>query len=129
MKKLCFVSLIVVSIFLNSCDDPVSSTQYYYYEFFTVTKAYYTSVPEPTTDSFSAMESYKEQLRSHQAEFLDSGHDATQKDIYDLMTSTGFSASETNGAIEFLNSIGNNVLIFEYKLSNNYYVILYLEKL
>jgi hypothetical protein len=129
--ELIVIGLIVVGLFLNSCDD-VTKTEtetQYYYEIFRLTKTNFNSVPLPSTLTFNAIKSYRNSLKNYSVEFIGSGTDATQNDIYSLLTQRGMTPSETNDEISLLNSVGNNVLIFEYAYSDSYYVIIYVEKL
>jgi hypothetical protein len=132
MKRIgLFVGLIIVGAFLTGCDTPVSSeeTQYYYYEFIRISKINYNSVTYPTAFTFSALRTYRDRLESKSVEIMESGSDATRRDLYDFMTSRGSSASEANAELAFLNSVGNNVILFEYAYDNNYYVAVYVEKI
>ena len=132
MKKVGFfiVGIFIIGLFLNSCDTGTETkTQYYYYEAFTISKSNFNSVSLPSTATFNAIKSYRNSLKNYSAEFLGSGTDSTQDDIYSLLTQRGMSPAEANNEISLLNSVGNNVLIFNYAYNNNYYVIMYLEKL
>ena len=122
-KNMAILAIIGITFFLFACDTttgPETKTQYYYYEFFRISKANYNSVSLPSSATFNAIKSYRNSLKNYSVEFIASGTDATQQDIYDLMTSRGISASDANNEISLMNSIGNDVLIFEYALNNRH---------
>jgi hypothetical protein len=125
------VGLIIVGILLTGCDTPTSESnrQYYYYDFFTISRTDYESITEPTTNTFDSVKSYRDELISKKIEPLFSGSDATQQDLYDFMVARGASASEANGLIDFLNTVGNNVVVFQHATDNNLRVIGYVERL
>jgi hypothetical protein len=131
--RLVFLGVLMTALVFsfNGCDNLTSNskTQYYYYEFFRISKSNFNSVALPSTATFSAVKNYNDKLKKYSVEFLGSGTDATRQDIYDLLTSRGFSASQANAEIELLNSIGNDAAVFEYTLNNYYYIIAYVEKL
>jgi len=135
MKNKKFWTLILaVSILfgtiLTGCKEPEpEKTQYYYYEFFRITKTNYNSVALPSTATFSSIKNYRDRLKNYSVEFISSGTDATQDDIYSLMTQRGMSPTEANNEISFLNSVGNDVLYAQYTLDSNFYIIIYIEKL
>jgi hypothetical protein len=68
----------------SSSSAPSSSPQYYYYELFRISKTDFNSVTAPSSPTFSAIENYRNQLKTHSVETLASGTDATQTDIYIL---------------------------------------------
>jgi len=133
MKRIGFfiVGIIIVGLFFNSCDtstEPEIKTQYYYYEVFRISKSNFNSVSMPSSPTFNAIKSYRNSLKNYSVEFIGSGTDATQNDIYSLMTQRGMTPTEANNEISLLNSIGNDVLWFQYVYDSNYYIIMYLEK-
>jgi hypothetical protein len=132
MKRLFLAVFIAALVFsFSGCDTPTSGskTQYYYYEFFRISKSNYNSVALPSSATFSVIKNYRDKLKNYSVESIGSGTDATRQDIYDLLTSRGLSASQTNAEIELLNSVGNNAAAFEYALNSSYCVIAYVEKL
>jgi hypothetical protein len=110
-------------------EPPITNRQYYYYDFFTISKTDYDSITESTANTFDAVKSYKDELKSIIVETVVSGYDTTQQDLYGFLIDRGSSASEANGAISFLNSVGNNIVVFNHADDNTLYVIGYVEKL
>jgi hypothetical protein len=132
VKRLGFfvVCLILAGLFLGSCDNGTGAkTQYYYYEGFRILESSLGAVPTPSAPTFSAIKSYRDSLKTYSVEFLISGTDTTQDELYSLLTQRGMTPSEANEEIDFLNSIGNNILFADYALDNRYVIIIYLEKL
>jgi len=135
-KKIWTVILLISLVFgtiLTGCKEPepepdTQKTQYYY-EIFRISKTNYYSVSLPSTATFNTIKNYRNQLKNYSVEFISSGTDATQDDIYSLITQRGMSPTEANQEISFLNSIGNDLFYFQYIPDSNYYIILYLEKI
>jgi len=121
--------IIIAGLFLTGCSD--SDTQHYYYEAFSITKSNYNSISYPNFQniSFETMKDYRDKLRNKMSEFLGSGTDATEDEIFELLTSRGCSAHDANIILDFLNSNGNFVIDFNHAYDSNLYIILYLEKL
>ena len=136
-KHLAILAIVGINVFFVACDDTEpetktgseTKTQYYFYEVFRISKANYNSVSLPSSITFNAIKSYRNSLKNYSVEFIGSGTDATQSDIYSLLTQRGMTPSETNSEISLLNSVGNNVLLFQYVYDNNFYIIMYVEKL
>ena len=130
MKKIgvFFIGIMIIGLFLNSCDDGTKE-QYYYYEGFTITKTNFNSVPFPSSATFNAIKNYRNSLKNYMVDFLESGTDATENDIYSLLTLSGMTPSEANAEIKLLKNVGNNVGIFTHAYNINLYVIIYVEKL
>ena len=132
MKRFVFFTIGVICClaFLNGCSEDDSNTQYYY-EFFRILKTDFNKVtiPTPPNLTFYAIKNYRDSLRSYSTNFMESGTDATEDDIYELLTSRGKTPSEANIEISFLNTVGNNIFVFVYTLNTTEWVILYLEKL
>ena len=141
MKKLLlYVCILFIGLFLSSCDvitgpeiknnsNSGTKTQYHYYEMFRVSKRDFYSVPAPGTLTFGTIKTFRNALKYYSVEFIGSGTDAIKSDIYSLLTQRGMTPTEANHEISIINSVGNNVLLFEYTINHNYYLILYLEKL
>jgi len=83
----------------------------------------------PVSATFATVKNYRDSLKSYMIDFVGSGTDATQSDIYNLLTQKGMTPTDANNEISFLNSVGNNVGIFFHATDNTLYVIIYLEKL
>ncbi|MDR0494889.1 MAG: hypothetical protein LBG95_04600 [Treponema sp.] len=136
MKKSGFlvVGIIIVEFFLNGCDTitgterTTEQAEYYYYEAFLISKPDFISVPIPSSKTFGEITSFRDSLKNYSVEFLGSGEDATQNDIYTILTQSGMTSTQINNEISLLNSVGNNIGVFEYLYDSSLYIIVYVEK-
>ncbi|MDR1972687.1 MAG: hypothetical protein LBQ46_12295 [Treponema sp.] len=123
----CFAPMLAVLI-LAGCKKPVSETQYYYYESFTILKTNYNSLTSPYPETYDTLKDYRNRLRAYQVSSLGS-RNVTQADIYKFLTDRGKTSGEADNTISFLDSTGNWVGVFDYVPNNTYFVIVYFEKL
>lgn len=130
MKKLFFIVIGIVFL-ITGCEtstDSGTNTQHYYYEAFTISITDYYSVPQPA-NNFNSIKNWRNQLRIHIVEFLESGANLTQSELYDYLTQRGVTPSDANREISFLNSIGNNYYAGPYIPDSNLAIFIYIEKI
>ena len=118
----------IIAFSMTACGEGTKTTKYYYYEFFTITKIDFDSVPVPDA-TFTGIKSFRNALRDKMDDFVASGTDATKDDIYDLLTQRGMAHAEANDCISFLNSVGNNLVWFHHVTDTTLWVIVYIEKI
>lgn len=122
--------VLTAGVFLAGCDTPTSQeTQYYYYEFFRVSRTHYNSISRLSTVTFDSIKDYKDKFKSQIVEHLGEGTDITQDSIYEFLTSRDAKPAQANEAISLINTVGNNVIFFEYKNDSDYIVVGYFERL
>jgi hypothetical protein len=124
-----------VCLLYIGCDNPTEPTTYYHYEFFRVSITDYDKLDKLSgLINFEAVENYKNELKKYSVQIHDTGDDATERDIYELLINSGESPNGANEIISFLNETGNNVIKFEYaddgdNDNDDYYFLAYFEKL
>ncbi|MDR0448800.1 MAG: hypothetical protein LBH07_09050 [Treponema sp.] len=130
MKKIGFiiVGIIIAGLFFNSCATETGTTGQYTYELFRLTKANFNRVPQPETANFNAGKAFKDSLRRYSVQNHGSGV-ASQGEIRSLLVKQGATRAYANNAVKYLNTIGNNVLWFNYAQDDSFNVVLYLEKI
>jgi hypothetical protein len=126
--------MIAFSIYINIPSQPKKEsietlTQYYYYEMFIIPETEFNLIPVPSDVRFDSIKDYRNQLRSHESQLLNSTASASENDIFTIFTNSGYTPSETNDIISEINSIGNMILFGGYAEDTNYTHITYFEKL
>lgn len=135
MKKVYLWSLvIVVLVSLISCTIPVSEPPAvnFYGEIGRVSTVDYNNVaatiPSKTSYTFTDISGYRWQFRAKTQYDFSSAPGGTRTNIYDLLTSKGFSPTEANNAIDNIITTGNTLLFFYYAYSSDYMIWMYIEK-
>ncbi|MDR0322259.1 MAG: hypothetical protein LBI28_12230 [Treponema sp.] len=129
MKKtgIFVISMIIFGLLFIGCatTNKSEAENHYYYEMFVISIANYNSVVAPSI-TYEAILAYKNSLKNYSEEYIGSGSDETRKGIYDFFIERGLTPKEANDFISKINSVGNYLFTVG---SEEYYVVLYIEKL
>ena len=131
MKKIgiFFTAMVFVVFFLIGCVTNKTEviSQYYSAEMFRISVDDYNSVLKPMNTTFSDILSYIIALNNYSVE--NSSDVITEDGLYQFVTQRGFSKEDSDANIKHLNSVGNNFFIFKYAYDENYFVVMYVEKI
>jgi len=133
-RFLIILLLLIIPLFFPACDNGTTSSidqsATYKYDVFTITKDEFNSVSMVTPWTFTNMRNFYSALRAKSSSSsLYSASDAKESDIYDFLISNDVSVSDTKNEINFLKSVGNDIIWGEYVSNSNFYVVMYAERI
>ena len=135
-KKLPYIISILFVLFTTACtlnNDSSDNEQKYYVEMGRITKTDYNTClntyrnlsNSPTAAEIKAVRST---LRSYQQYDFSSTAICRRSEFHAFLTEHGYSKSEADETIKAIDSVGNNILFFHYKYSDDYVCWMYVEK-
>jgi len=134
MKKIhLWLLTVLVLASVMSCISPVNETPpvSFYGEIGRISTSDYNNVaatiPAKTTYTFAEISNYRWQFRSKTQYDFSSAPGGTRTNIYDLLTTKGYSPNEANTTIDNIIQNGNGLLFFTYAYSTDYMIWMYIE--
>jgi len=135
MKKLNLqiLTIMVALISIMSCSNPVADepATSFYGELGRISTIDYNSVvatiPVKSSYTFDEIYNYRWQFREKTQYDFSSSPGGTRDDIYELLTTRGYTPSEANTIIDSIINTGNVLLFFNYAYSEDYKIWMYIE--
>ena len=134
MKKVVLGIVVLILVFSsfgcsNPASDPVAIS--FYGEFGRISTTDFNevlaSIPSKQSYTFEEISSYRWLFRAKTQYDFSSSPGGTRDDIYNMLTTRGFSPNEANNAIDSIINTGNGMLFFNYAYSESFKIWMYIE--